>query len=109
MTHLCNLICCLSVILCGICRLIEKSISSAYALVCEMQLVSGSASAGASFALTEPTDSSIKRSFIDLPKELFEMLASVGPYLYRNTILLQKVYIFIFVFVLLISYDSITS
>ncbi|KAF6168558.1 hypothetical protein GIB67_005170 [Kingdonia uniflora] len=35
--------------------------------------------------------SSTQRSFIDLPKELFQMLSCVGPYLYRNAILLQKV------------------
>lgn len=30
-------------------------------------------------------------SFIDLPKELFQMLSCTGPYLYRDTVLLQKV------------------
>ncbi|KAL3635917.1 THO complex subunit 2 [Castilleja foliolosa] len=66
----------------GIFRLIEKSISSAYNLVCETQ----TSSAGPN---SESGASSLK-SFIDLPKELFEMLASAGPYLYRDTLLLQK-------------------
>ena len=33
----------------------------------------------------------VHRNFIDLPKELFEMLSCAGPYLYRDTLLLQKV------------------
>ncbi|KAL3502101.1 hypothetical protein ACH5RR_036550 [Cinchona calisaya] len=72
-------------------RLIEKSITAAYELVCEMQHAGCSSSAGASFDLMEDTNSSVSRSFIDLPKELFEMLVSAGPYLYRDTLLLQKV------------------
>ncbi|KAI3701887.1 hypothetical protein L6452_27337 [Arctium lappa] len=39
----------------------------------------------------ETQSNSIKRSFIDLPKELFEMLTSVGPYLHHDTLLLHKV------------------
>lgn len=34
---------------------------------------------------------SFQSSFIDLPRELTQMLASVGPYLYRDAVLLQKV------------------
>ena len=30
-------------------------------------------------------------SLIELPRELFQMLASIGPYLYRDALLLQKV------------------
>ncbi|KAI3847949.1 hypothetical protein MKX03_017474 [Papaver bracteatum] len=63
----------------GLFRIIEKSISSAYAAVRQthhQNLVTSSASG---------------TSFIHLPKELFQMLASAGPYLYRNTLLLQKV------------------
>lgn len=75
----------------GLFRLIEKSISSVYELVCQMHLGSCSTSSGVASDAAESTNTSIKRSFVDLPKELFEMLSSVGPYLYRNAILLQKV------------------
>nr|XP_027098247.1 THO complex subunit 2-like isoform X1 [Coffea arabica] len=75
----------------GLFRLIEKSISAAYEVVCKMRLVSYSTSAGAGTDLMEATSTSVSRSFIDLPKELFEMLVSAGPYLYRDTLLLQKV------------------
>lgn len=33
----------------------------------------------------------LSSSLVLLPKELFEMLACAGPYLYRDTLLLQKV------------------
>ncbi|KAL3652904.1 hypothetical protein CASFOL_002585 [Castilleja foliolosa] len=65
----------------GIFRLIEITMSSAYNLVCETQTSSADPNL--------ETGASLK-SFIDLPKELFEMLASAGPYLYRDTLLLQK-------------------
>lgn len=39
----------------------------------------------------DTTNSLPQRSFIDLPRGLFQMLACAGPYLYRDTILLQKV------------------
>lgn len=42
----------------------------------------------------DTADLTVHRSFIDLPKELFEMLATLGPYLYRDTVLLQKVHSF---------------
>lgn len=72
-------------------RLIEKSISAAYDIVRQAHLESlGLSSSGSD--LMETTNSSVNRSFIDLPKELFQMLACVGPYFYRDTILLQKVH-----------------
>jgi THO complex subunit 2 len=37
------------------------------------------------------TSSSGHVSLIDLPKEFFQMLVTAGPYLYRDTLLLQKV------------------
>ena len=37
-------------------------------------------------------------SFIDLPKELFQMLACTGPFLYRDTMLLQKVHQVVLIF-----------
>lgn len=74
----------------GLLRLIEKSISTAYGIVHQAHLESfGLSSSGSD--LMETTNSSVNRSFIDLPKELFQMLACVGPYFYRDTILLQKV------------------
>lgn len=77
------------------CRLIEKSISSVYELVRQMHLGSCSTSSGVASDLAESTNASIKKSFVDLPKDLFEMLSTVGPYLYRNAILLQKVLYFL--------------
>ncbi|KAK3040726.1 hypothetical protein RJ639_028016 [Escallonia herrerae] len=75
----------------GLFRLIERSISSAYVLLRQTQLQSSGTPVGASGDLLETSNSSINRPFIDLPKELFEMLSSAGPYLHRNTLLLQKV------------------
>ncbi|KAH7839633.1 hypothetical protein Vadar_006542 [Vaccinium darrowii] len=71
-------------------RLIEKSLSSAYGLVRQTHLQNLVLPSPAGSDLME-TNSSVKRSFIDLPKELFEMLSCAGPYLYRDTLLLQKV------------------
>lgn len=69
-------------------RLIEKTMLPAYKLVCQTQL-STAGTSSASGADSNPGSSN--RSFINLPKELFEMLASAGPYLYRDALLLQKV------------------
>ncbi|XP_076922275.1 THO complex subunit 2-like [Bidens hawaiensis] len=71
----------------GLFRLIEKTISPAYELVRQPQL---RPTEGGSDYMETDTNLT-KRSFIDLPKELFEMLNSVGPYLHRDTLLLQKV------------------
>ncbi|KAL4575579.1 hypothetical protein LXL04_022427 [Taraxacum kok-saghyz] len=59
----------------GLFRLIEKTICGAYEVVRQQT----------------PEGGESKRSVIDLPKELFEMLTCVGPYLHRDTLLLQKV------------------
>lgn len=75
-------------------RLIEKSISSACDIVRQSHLqIFGSPSVAGIDAM-DTTSSSEHRSFIDLPKELFQMLSTVGPYLYRDTLLLQKVHYF---------------
>ncbi|KAH6773938.1 THO2 [Perilla frutescens var. frutescens] len=74
----------------GLFRLIEKTILPAYKLVCQTQVSSASVSSG-SGADPNPGSTSINRSFINLPKELFQMLASAGPYLYRDALLLQKI------------------
>lgn len=75
-------------------RLIERSISPGYDLICKTQLLG--LPTGGSTNTTDVTDSSGSRPFIDLPTQLFEMLACVGPYLYRDTSLLQKVWPFHF-------------
>ncbi|KAL6577483.1 THO complex subunit 2 [Orobanche minor] len=72
----------------GIFRLIEKAILPAYKLVHETQISTAGISSDPGADLE--TGSSSLKSFIDLPKELFEMLTSAGPYLYRDTLLLQK-------------------
>ncbi|XP_047330287.1 THO complex subunit 2 isoform X2 [Impatiens glandulifera] len=71
-------------------RLIQKSLSPAYELVRKTSGSNTSLPLGSDCDLME-TNSLVQNPFIDVPKELFEMLASVGPYLYRNTLLLQKV------------------
>ncbi|KAL6543872.1 hypothetical protein OROGR_010369 [Orobanche gracilis] len=72
----------------GIFRLIEKAILPAYKLVHETQI--STAGISSHHGVDLETGSSSPKSFIDLPKELFEMLTSAGPYLYRDTLLLQK-------------------
>ncbi|KAG5553632.1 hypothetical protein RHGRI_011505 [Rhododendron griersonianum] len=67
-----------------------KSLSSAYELVRQthlQNLVLPSAAVSDSME----TNSYVKRFFVDLPKELVEMLSCAGPYLYCDTLLLQKV------------------
>ncbi|RAL47850.1 hypothetical protein DM860_011435 [Cuscuta australis] len=73
----------------GLLRLIEISVLPGYDLLCKTQILSSAIGAGSS--IIDATDSSGSISFIDLPTELFEMLATVGPYLYRDVSLLQKV------------------
>ncbi|XP_052291116.1 THO complex subunit 2 isoform X4 [Citrus sinensis] len=75
----------------GLLRLIENSISSAYDIVRQTHLQSFGSFSGAGIDAMDTADLTVHRSFIDLPKELFEMLATLGPYLYRDTVLLQKV------------------
>ncbi|KAL3830707.1 hypothetical protein ACJIZ3_019509 [Penstemon smallii] len=70
-------------------RLIEKIIFPAYNVVCQMQISIAGVSPGSS-ADPVTTSLSFNKSFISMPKELFEMLASAGPYLYRDSLLLQK-------------------
>ncbi|KAI4313667.1 hypothetical protein L6164_026626 [Bauhinia variegata] len=72
-------------------RLIEKSISSANVVAHQAHLHNLASSSGGSNDVMDIDNSSQHSSFIDLPKELFQMLACTGPYLYRDTILLQKV------------------
>ncbi|OVA14452.1 THO complex [Macleaya cordata] len=76
----------------GLFRAIENTISSVYDIVRRTHLQSFGFSSASGSDASEATDApSLQKSFIDLPKELFQMLASAGPYLYRDSILLQKV------------------
>ncbi|KAK6921550.1 THO complex, subunitTHOC2, C-terminal, partial [Dillenia turbinata] len=70
----------------GLFRLIEKSISPAYEMVRQINLLNFGLASGANLDTMEATNSSVKKYFIDLPKELFQMLASAGPYFYRDTV-----------------------
>lgn len=75
----------------GVFRLIEESISSAYCNVRQNHYQSVVSNSGTSIDTTDTTSLLVAGSYIDLPRELFQMLAAAGPYLYRDTILLQKV------------------
>ncbi|KAI0514027.1 hypothetical protein KFK09_010060 [Dendrobium nobile] len=76
----------------GLFRAIEKSIASSYDIVCHKRLQN----IGNSFTTCSDTTESVITSSIpvpqvDLSRDLFQMLAAAGPYLHRDTILLQKV------------------
>ncbi|KAJ9135684.1 hypothetical protein P3X46_032837 [Hevea brasiliensis] len=75
----------------GLFRLIEKSISAAYDIIRQSHLQNFGSPSGAGIDSMDTSSSLGHRSFIDLPKELFQMLATTGPYLYRDAILLQKI------------------
>ncbi|KAG5233055.1 THO complex [Salix suchowensis] len=75
----------------GLFRLIEKMISSAYKIIRHPHVQNCGSQAVAGIAIMDVTSSSGHVSLIDLPKEVFQMLVTVGPYLYRDTLLLQKV------------------
>ncbi|KAJ6973964.1 THO complex subunit 2-like isoform X1 [Populus alba x Populus x berolinensis] len=75
----------------GLFRLIEKTISSAYNIIRQPHVQNCGSPAVAGIDAMDVTSSSGHVSLIDLPKEFFQMLVTVGPYLYRDTLLLQKV------------------
>ncbi|EEF34845.1 tho2 protein, putative [Ricinus communis] len=75
----------------GLFRLIEKSISAAYDIIHQTHVQNLESSSGVGCSSMDTSIALAHRSVIDLPKELFQMLTTVGPYLYRDTILLQKV------------------
>ncbi|KAJ6743936.1 THO COMPLEX SUBUNIT 2 [Salix purpurea] len=75
----------------GLLRLIEKSVSSAYNIIRQTRVRRSVSPGIASIDAMGVTSSSGHVSFIDLPKEFFQMLVTVGPYLYRDTLLLHKV------------------
>lgn len=74
----------------GLFRLIEKTLTTAYDFVCKSRFQNFGSFSINDHEVVETTDTS-GRPPVLLPKELFEMLVSAGPYLYRNTLLLQKV------------------
>lgn len=73
----------------GLFRVIEKTMSGAYAIVYQTHLQS-SGSAG-SDGVESTAGYSIQNSSVVLPREFFQMLAAAGPYLHRDAVLLQKV------------------
>ncbi|KAH7656619.1 THO complex subunitTHOC2 N-terminal protein [Dioscorea alata] len=76
----------------GLFRVIEKSISANYTTVYHTHLQGAGDLVATSSEIVDSTVVPLtKRSFINLPRELFQMLAVAGPYLYRDPILLQKV------------------
>ncbi|KAJ6877618.1 THO complex subunit 2 isoform X1 [Populus alba x Populus x berolinensis] len=75
----------------GLFRLIEKTISSAYNIIRQPHVQNCGSPAVAGIDAMDVTSSSGHVSLIDLPKEFFQMLVTVGPYLYRDTLLMQKV------------------
>ncbi|XP_074582550.1 THO complex subunit 2 [Curcuma longa] len=76
----------------GLFRLIKETMSRAYDLISQTSFRSlGSLS----YPCSDPLDATVATSklniYDDLPQEFFQMIAAAGPYLYRDTILLQKV------------------
>lgn len=65
-------------------RAIEKAIAPYYAYVRPPYLSRLGVSTGGDLELKQDGPP-------ELPKEVFEMLLCIGPYLYRNALLLQKV------------------
>ncbi|XP_010531606.1 PREDICTED: THO complex subunit 2-like [Tarenaya hassleriana] len=75
----------------GLFKLIEKSISPAYDIVRQTRFQSSISSNGENTVTVDAASSTSNRGSVDFPKEVFQMLSIVGPYLYRDTILLQKI------------------
>ncbi|XP_008787914.2 THO complex subunit 2-like isoform X2 [Phoenix dactylifera] len=71
----------------GLFRVIEKTMSAAYAIVYQTHRQS----CAGSDVVESTAGSSIQNSSVDLPQEFFQMLAAAGPYLHRDAVLLQKV------------------
>ncbi|CAN8291333.1 unnamed protein product [Cochlearia groenlandica] len=73
----------------GLFRLIEKSITRAYRIVRQAHFPNSSSAD--TEKITHAANTTANSTCLDLPKEVFQMLVTVGPYLYRNTQLLQKI------------------
>lgn len=65
--------------------MIEKTMSSAYDIVCQLYYYLPPKGAD------QTGTSALSLSSLELPKEFFQMLTACGPYLHRDTQLLQKV------------------
>lgn len=72
-------------------RVIQHTISSSYAAVCPKNLRTVGSSLASNAVVIESMVESSARATVDLPKEFFQMLVVAGPYLHRDTVLLQKV------------------
>ncbi|KAJ4810092.1 THO complex subunit 2 [Rhynchospora pubera] len=73
----------------GLFRVIEKTISSAYKIVSKnYRPPCKSWNSDDVMEVDSPSTSSLS---VDLPREFFQMLSVVGPYLHRDTALLQKI------------------
>ncbi|XP_078433738.1 THO2 [Wolffia australiana] len=76
----------------GLFRIIEGTISPTYSSLRQVRIENcDTLSFGSSDTLESSVLSSQSSSFVDLPRELFQMLTTAGPYLYRDSLLLQKV------------------
>ncbi|XP_072998778.1 THO complex subunit 2 [Typha latifolia] len=75
----------------GLFRVIEKTMSPAYAIVSQMYPENSAAFLDSDHDGVELMSVSSAKSSINLPREFFQMLATAGPYLYRDPELLQKV------------------
>nr|CAB3479237.1 unnamed protein product [Digitaria exilis] len=69
----------------GLFRMIEKTMCSAYDIVCQLYYYLPPKDADQTGTSAPPLSS------LELPKEFFQMLTTCGPYLHRDTQLLQKV------------------
>ncbi|XP_010556226.1 PREDICTED: THO complex subunit 2 [Tarenaya hassleriana] len=74
----------------GLFRLIEKSIAPTYDIVRQIRFQSSVSSTAENTDVGAAFSPSNRRS-VDLPKEVLQMLGTAGPYLYRDTLLLQKI------------------
>ncbi|KAK8947300.1 hypothetical protein KSP39_PZI006604 [Platanthera zijinensis] len=74
----------------GLFRAIKRSISPAYEIICQMRLGDIGNIVNTCSDIAESAITSILTP-VNISKDLFQMLAAAGPYLHRDTILLQKV------------------
>ncbi|KAF2316683.1 hypothetical protein GH714_042024 [Hevea brasiliensis] len=89
--HLCSSNLVARVQICGaLFRPVEKSVSAAYDIIRQMHLQNFGSSSRTGIDSKDTISSLGHRSFVDLLQELFQMLVTIGPYLYRDIILLQK-------------------
>lgn len=70
----------------GLFSMIEKAMSSAYDIVCQLHYYLPPKNSA-----DQTGTSVLSLSSFDLPREFFQMLSTCGPYLHRDTQLLQKV------------------